>query len=90
MVALHVIPGSKKTSLAGLHDGRLKIKVSSPPVDGKANAEIIEFFAELFSIPKRNVEIVKGELSRTKTVAISGVKLNAAEAAFAAFGTSVR
>lgn len=73
MIELHVVPGSKKTQVSGLHDNRLKIKISSPPVDGKANAEIIEFFASLFEIPKRNVELVRGELGRSKTVALSGI-----------------
>lgn len=73
IVELHVVPGSKKTQVSGLHDNRLKIKISSPPVEGKANAEIIEFFARLFDIPKRQVEIVRGELGRSKTIALTGI-----------------
>ncbi len=57
----------------GLHNGRLKIKISAPPVDGKANQALIEFIAKALGVSKSKVEIVKGHSSKLKTLKISGI-----------------
>ena len=56
-----------------MHDGRLKIAVTAPPVDGAANAAVIELLAKALGIPARQVEVIAGASSRRKTVRISGV-----------------
>jgi len=71
---LHIQPGSKQTEFAGLHGERLKMRIKAPPVDGKANAEIIRFLAEQFGVAKSQIEIISGELGRQKTVQIYGLK----------------
>jgi uncharacterized protein len=68
--ALHVQPGAKRSELAGMHGEALKVRLAAPPVDGKANAELIRFLADAFGVPQRNVGIVRGATSRTKVVRI--------------------
>ena len=77
LLTLHVIPNAPKTQIIGPHGDSLKIKIHAPPVDGKANQEIICFFAELFKIPKSRVILVSGETSKAKRLRLEG--LDAAE-----------
>jgi len=54
-----------------LHGERLKIRISAPPVDGKANSMLLAFLAKSFGVSKREVVLVSGQTSRQKRVAIS-------------------
>lgn len=64
-----LIPRSSKNEIVGWQaDGRLKIKITAPPVDGKANAALIEFLAKHFRVPKSTVEILRGATIPEKTV----------------------
>ena len=67
---LHVQPGAKRTEVAGRHGDALKIRLAAPPVDGKANAELLRFLSDAFDVPLRNVTLVRGESSRQKIVRI--------------------
>ena len=68
---LKVIPKSSRNEIVGLQpDGSLKVKVTAAPEKGKANAAICSFLADEFDVPKRNVEIVRGETSAVKHVKI--------------------
>jgi len=71
-VKLDVIihPKSSRNEVVGMHDGCLKIKLTAPPADGKANAALIAFLAKKLDIPKSNITIIRGETSRRKTVQI--------------------
>jgi len=71
LLAIHVQPGAKKSQVAGLHGGALKIRVAAPPVEGKANAALIAYLAKALGVPKRAVTVVKGELSREKLVRVA-------------------
>ena len=71
---VRVIPRSSRTEIVGEHDGALKIKLKSPPVDGAANEELIRFLSKLLSVPRSNIEIVNGETSRSKRMRVSGIK----------------
>ena len=66
-------PGAKRSEFAGRHGERVKVRLAAPAVEGKANAALIEFLAEYFDVPRRNVSIVSGVRSRAKRVAIEGV-----------------
>lgn len=66
----HLQPGARKTELAGLYGGRLKIRINAPPVEGKANTQLIQFLSHLFALPRRQVVIESGELGRQKRVRI--------------------
>jgi uncharacterized protein (TIGR00251 family) len=70
---VRVIPRSSKTEIVGEHDGMLKIKLKSPPVNGAANDELIRFLSKLFGVPNATIEIVSGEASRSKRIRISGI-----------------
>lgn len=77
---LYIQPKSSKNEIVGPHNGFLKIKLTAPPVDGKANEGLIEFLAETFAVAKRSVTITKGLSGRRKTVEIKGLTLSAAKA----------
>ena len=72
VLELHIQPGAKRTMIAGLHDGRLKIRLAAPPVEGKANEVLVEFLAGELKVPRRNVNIDAGVTSRRKRVKIEG------------------
>jgi uncharacterized protein (TIGR00251 family) len=63
-------PGSSKSALAGIQAGRLKVKIASAPEDGKANAELIAFFARALGCAKKEIILSAGERSRLKTLVL--------------------
>ena len=71
MLDLHIQPGAKKNEVVGLHGGALKLRIASPPVDGRANAALITFLAEALDVPRQSLAVVKGETSRRKTVRVA-------------------
>jgi uncharacterized protein len=71
-LTLHVQPGAKRSEIAGLHGGALKIKLAAAPVEGRANDALLKFIAELFAVPLRNAELKQGGQSRHKVVAVTG------------------
>ena len=75
VLSLHVQPGAKRSAVAGAHGDALKIRLAAPPVDGKANAELVRFLADAFGVPLRNVALVRGDTSRTKVVRIAQPRL---------------
>ncbi|OIO61007.1 MAG: YggU family protein [Alphaproteobacteria bacterium CG_4_10_14_0_2_um_filter_63_37] len=72
-LVVHAQPGAKRTELAGLHGEAVKIRVASPPVDGKANAALIAFLAKLLGVRKGDVIQTAGQTSREKRFRIEGV-----------------
>ena len=72
LLELHVQPGAARTEVAGLHDGRLKLRLAARAVDGKANAALTEFIAQRLGAAKRNVTIEAGAASRRKRVSVIG------------------
>ena len=70
-----VTPRSKKTRMTGFHGGYPKIALAAPPVEGKANDELLDFFRELFKLPPRSVEIVRGDTGRRKVLLIRKIPL---------------
>lgn len=73
-VHLFIQPKSSKNEVVGPHNGEIKIKITAPPIDGRANEGLIEFLSDYFDIPKRNVLLVKGETGRHKTVDLIGIE----------------
>jgi len=65
-IQVQIQPRSSKDQIIGIHNGRLKIKISAPPVDGKANQNLIEFIAKALGVSKSKIEIVKGVLLSSK------------------------
>jgi uncharacterized protein (TIGR00251 family) len=74
-----VQPRASRTKVVGEHDGRLKIALSAPPVDGEANAALIEFLADALGAKKSSIELVEGDTSRRKRVRVPGATLEGAK-----------
>lgn len=72
ILVLHVQPGAKRSEVSGLHGDALKIRLAAPPIEGRANEALQRFIAELFEVPLRNVELLRGAQSRHKMVQITG------------------
>lgn len=70
-IRVHAQPGAKRTAVAGLHGDCLKLRLASPPVDGKANECLIDFFASRLGVKKGQVSIIRGLSSRRKTVFVA-------------------
>ena len=74
-LALHVQPKASKNRIAGLHGQDLKLTVTAPPSDGKANKAVIKILADFFAIPKTAVTIKSGLQSRKKRVLLYDISL---------------
>lgn len=66
----HLQPKASSDEFAGLHGERLKIRLTAPPVDGKANAKLLAFLADAFAVSKSQVSLESGQQSRQKRVRI--------------------
>lgn len=69
-VTIFLQPRASKNTIVGWHDGKLKVQITAPPVDGKANKCLCEFLAKYFGVAKSAVTITKGETGRTKLVRV--------------------
>jgi uncharacterized protein (TIGR00251 family) len=79
-LAVLVQPRASRTRVVGEHDGLLKIQLAAPPVEGEANAALVEFLGKLLGVPRRQVELVSGDASRRKRVTVRGVDAARVEA----------
>lgn len=70
VLKLRVQPRARNDALAGPHGDRLKVRITAPPVDGKANAQLCEFLAEVCGVPSAQVSVQQGETGRDKTLRI--------------------
>ncbi|PSH04709.1 MAG: YggU family protein [Acidobacteria bacterium] len=71
--ALRVQPRASRNAFAGLMGDAIKLAITAPPVDGKANQAVIEYLSEFFRVPKASITIVSGETGRNKLIAIRGM-----------------
>ena len=72
LLRLHVQPRAAGNGVAGLQGDMLKLRLTTPPVDGKANKAVIAYLAKLFHLPKSALTIKSGQQSRSKAVVITG------------------
>jgi uncharacterized protein (TIGR00251 family) len=72
-LAVRVQPRARRNAIVGELGDALKIALTAPPVDGRANEACIEFFAELLSVPRSSVTIASGQTSRNKVVRVTGI-----------------
>lgn len=70
VLALRVQPGARKTAIVGEHDQRLKITLHAPPVEGKANEELLRFLAKQLTLRRSCLRLLAGAASKEKTVLI--------------------
>lgn len=73
VLELLIQPRASRTRVVGEHGGRLKLQLAAPPVDGEANAALVEFLARTLGIRRADVAIARGETGRRKTVRVAGV-----------------
>ncbi len=73
LLAVQVVPRASRTALAGLHGGRLKIRLAAPPVEGAANRELVRYLASRLRLPRSQLAITRGGSGKRKTVAITGL-----------------
>lgn len=74
VVDVRVIPRAAKSALAGERDGALLVRLAAPPVDGAANAALLEVLASAFGVPRRTLSIVHGDKARQKRVLVAGLR----------------
>jgi uncharacterized protein len=72
MLAVRVHPGAKRNAVGGMHGGALKVSITAPATDGKANDALIAFIADWLNVPRARISLVAGETSRSKTLRITG------------------
>ena len=73
LIKVKVIPRSSRTEIAGKENDVYRVKMTDPPVEGRANNALIALLAEKLGIPKRDIEITAGKTSRMKTVRLHGL-----------------
>jgi uncharacterized protein (TIGR00251 family) len=73
-VKIKVEPRSSKSGIVGMYGDALKVKLTSPPVEGKANRELVEVLAKASGVGKSDIEIVSGKSSKNKLVKITGIE----------------
>jgi hypothetical protein len=78
VLRLRIVPNARRSEVVGVHGDAIKVKVQAPAMDGKANAALREFLAGALAVPGRAVEIVAGEKSRDKVVAIADLETDEA------------
>ena len=78
VLTVYVQPRASKTRIAGMHGNAVKICVTAPPVENKANGAVVRFFADLFGVPKSAVSIKSGGHGRNKKVLIRDLDPGAA------------
>lgn len=74
-VTLHVQPGAKRSALVAPQGEALRVKLAAPPIEGRANAALVEFLADLFEVPRRSVRIRHGAKARYKVLEVTGSKI---------------
>lgn len=72
-LTLHVQPGARKSEVAGEHGEALKIRLAAPPVEGKANVELLRWLAAHLAVSRKSLTLLSGERNRHKIVAIDGI-----------------
>jgi len=72
-LTLHVRPGAAHSAVSGPHGDALGIRLAAPPVDGRANQELIDFLAKTLGVPRRAITLASGATSRHKVVDVEGI-----------------
>jgi len=73
VIKVKVLPRSSRTEISSKANGVYRVKLTDPPVEGRANQALIALLAEILGVPKRDIEITAGKISRLKTVKVHGM-----------------
>ena len=74
VIKVKIVPGSSKNKIIGTYNGALKIAITAPPVEGKANKKCIAYLAKYFDIAKSKIEIISGQTSKNKLIRIYDIR----------------
>ena len=74
ILRFHVVPNAKSDMVVGEHAGAIKVKLRAPALEGKANAALIRFLADLLKVPSRTIVVLRGHKSRDKVIRIEGLR----------------
>lgn len=80
ILAIRVIPRARRSEIAGLRGDALLVRLAAPPIDGAANAALLEFVADHLRVARRHVTLLTGERSRMKTLRVDGLTASQVEA----------
>jgi uncharacterized protein (TIGR00251 family) len=72
-LTLHVQPNARQNEVLGFEDGILRLKIAAPPVEGKANKELIAFLSKRLGVSKSSISIDRGQTSKSKVISIEGL-----------------
>jgi len=72
-IEIHLQPGAKRNEIVGFKEGVLCVKVTALPQKGQANRALVELIAQTLGIPKSSVDIIRGQSSRSKIIAVQGL-----------------
>jgi uncharacterized protein (TIGR00251 family) len=75
LIKFHVQPGARKNEIVGKYGDAIKVKLITPPVEGRANEALIDFLAEKLGIAKSKITIIRGQTSRQKLLSIEAVEV---------------
>lgn len=75
-LVLHCLvqPKASRDEVTGVQDGRLKIRITAPPVDGKANSHLIRYLANVLDVPRSHISLTSGDTGKRKTLHIRGIR----------------
>lgn len=79
LIRCHAQPGSSKTEISGAYGDRIKIRLQAPPIEGKANKELVKFLAKTLKVPKSSLILLRGETSRQKDILCNAIDLETAK-----------
>ncbi len=79
VIKIHVKVNARRNEVVGLRGDAIKIHIAAPPVEGRANEELVSFLAEILEVPKRDVKIKTGASSRLKLVSVDGLDSDSAK-----------
>ena len=75
IIKVKIVPGSSKNKIIGAYDDALKISITAPPVEGKANKKCIAYLAKYFDVAKSKIEIISGKNNKNKLIKIYDINL---------------
>ena len=73
ILAVRVTPGAKRNAVTAFKEGVWNIKIAAPPVEGRANEELVAFLSKKLDIRRSSLNVIKGQSSRNKLVSVSGM-----------------
>jgi uncharacterized protein (TIGR00251 family) len=78
-ITIYIQPGAKQSRIVGRHDGMPKIAIKARPIDGEANAALVEFLADLADVPRASIKLLSGQSSRIKRLEVDRAVLDLLE-----------